>query len=141
MMAVEITVRFPVGEKMLTITAPPAAIFKMVDQRTKGRSAELFKRIADDSLALIDVMAILRVFDRDPVVLKYLENLIAGDSAAEAAAREGAAALIMIALAGAGAAGRASRTTKTSEPGPSGPECNGGGHLPGLTPQQAPSAS
>ena len=107
-MAIEITIRFTVGDKTLQVAAPPESIGNMVNHHTGGRLMALFDNIVNDSLARIDVMAIMRIFESDPAVLEYLSQILAVDREAEAMATEAASALIMTGVAGGKAAAWAS---------------------------------
>lgn len=105
-MAVDITIRFAIGDKEIMISSPPKAIAMRIEKLTGGRLAELVQKIADGGLDLADVMAILGVFERDREVLKYLDKVIAAGGEVEATAREAAAVLIMAAAAAGNAVGR-----------------------------------
>lgn len=105
-MSTQITIEITIGEKMLMVATTPKAIGKMIEHRTGGRLAELFKKIAYGGLDLADVMAILGVFERNPEVLTYLEKAIAPGGEAEAEAREGAMVLVMVGAAVGNAAER-----------------------------------
>ena len=96
-MAVDITIRFAIGDKEIMVSSPPKAIAMRIEKLTGGRLAELVQKIADGGLELVDVMAILGVFERDPKVLTYLEKVIAADGEAEATAREAVTVLVMVA--------------------------------------------
>ena len=102
-MAVDITIRFAIGDKEIMVSSPPKAIAMRIEKLTGGRLAELVQKIADGGLDLADVMAVLGVFERNPEVLIYLEKVIAADGEAEAEARSAASVLVMAGMANAAA--------------------------------------
>lgn len=99
-MATELILRFNIGDKTLMVSAPPKVIGRMIEKHTGGQLKALFQKIIDDRLELTDVVALLRVFERDSAVIEYLDKLIAAEGEAEATAREAAAVLVMAGVAG-----------------------------------------
>ena len=69
-MAVDITIRFAIGDKEIMISSPPKAIARRIEKLTGGQLKVLFQKVVDDCLDLIDITAFLRVFERDPAVIE-----------------------------------------------------------------------
>lgn len=96
-MATEIVITFTIGDRKLLLSARPAAMAKMLDQVTDGKVAALFKKIVADRFGTAEVQEVLPIFERDPAVLEYFEQVVADDTQAQAEAREAAAMVVMAA--------------------------------------------